>query len=444
MPQSKQHRYFSASSLLFGARMAGAAAMFGAQIVLARTVAPDTLALYFLATSLATVAGTVATLGYPYVVTAFMGRYHHPRHAKFERAFLAVSRTDAVLAGALVGLGLAVGIVLYPHLSWTERLGFLAALPAIPAIALSRTNGAVGRARARLATAYLPTILWRPLYFLVFASLAATVFHRTDAVTFVALFAAIAVGSAAVQSFWLGRGETPARTADKRLARLWRLAALPFIAISIAELLIVDIDTLLAGAVLPRKELAVFAVCLKLAFFAGFIVDVVYELVAPELARCHARRDSTGLQRNVALSSLAAVGSTLAMLAGALLLGRTALGFFGPDYVAGQPVLLALFAVPLANALGGPHVALLTLKSAQGRMIYAYAGAGAVLVALTVALAPAMGMLGAALALLAAYGTLNLVLAVMVWRLLGVRSDVWSIAHLLLAKRPADAPHPAR
>src|SRR5689334_12241642 len=152
MSQNKQgNPYFSASSLLFVARIAGAAAMFGVQIVLARTTSPDTLALYFLATSLVTVAGTVAALGYPYVVIAFMARYHRPRHAEIERAFLAAARSDILMASAIIALGLGAAVALYPHLNFSERLSFLIALPAIPAIALSRSNGAIGRARSRLA-----------------------------------------------------------------------------------------------------------------------------------------------------------------------------------------------------------------------------------------------------------------------------------------------------
>lgn len=445
MFSTKKFRYFSASSLLFAARIAGAAAMFGAQILLARMTSVDTLALFFLATSLITVAGTVAALGYPYIVTAYMGRYGEGRHAKQLRAFVAASRLDGVLAGSLLALVLAIGILIYPGLSWNERATFLVALPAIPAIALSRTNGAVGRARSLLAVSYLPTIFWRPLVFLVLALLATAVFHLTDALTLVALFAVIAIASALTQGRGLREGEQqlPTPAADKRLARLWRRAAFPFIAISIAELLIVDLDLLLAGAVLPRAELAVFGVCLKLAFFASFVVDVVHELVAPELARRYAQHDGAGVQKNIVFANLAAVGSTVAMVIGAALLGRFALSIFGPEYVVGAPVLLTLVAVPAVNALGGPHVALLTLKGAQYRMTSAYAAAGVVLVALTFALSGPLGMLGTALAVLAAYVTLNLILAAMVWRIMGIRSDAWNIVRLLVSKTPAGMPRAA-
>ena len=264
-----------------------------------------------------------------------------------------------------------------------------------------------------------------------FAVTAAVIFHQTEAVVFAGLFAAVAVVSAATQGYSLrDKTKIAAKTdnkTDKRLSRLWRRSATPFIAISIVEILIVDMNLLLNGALLPRKELAVYAVCLKLAFFAGFIVDVLHELVAPELARCYARRDGAALQRNVALSNLAAAGSTLGMLAGAWLLGRFALGFFGPDYVAGYPVLLILVAVQVANAFGGPHVALLTLKGAQRRMNLAYAIAGIVLVTLSIALTHLLGMLGAALAVLAAFVTLNLILAFSVWQMMGLRSDVWNL-----------------
>jgi hypothetical protein len=51
-------------------------------------------------------------------------------------------------------------------------------------------------------------------------------------------------------------------------------------------------------------------------------------------------------------------------------------------------------------------------------------------------------MFGAALALFAGYVALNVILAVMVWYTLGVRSDVWSIVHVFIAKRPTRLPGP--
>jgi O-antigen/teichoic acid export membrane protein len=434
-PQGK-FRYMSASSLLFAARIGGAAAMFGAQVVLARTTPAESLAVFFMATSLVTVAGTVASLGYSYVVAAYLGRYQAPRHAPYARAFLKVSRNDALMTGALFALVLAAGIMAYPHISLAERISFLVALPAIPAIALSRTNGAIGRARAKLAAAYLPTILWRPVFFLALSAIAALIFHRTDAAAFAGLFAAVAVVSAATQGYGLrDKTATAMPKTDKRLTRLWRRAATPFIAISMVEILIVDLDLLLNGALLTRKELAIFAVCLKLAFFAGFIVDVLHDLMSPELARCYARRDIAAMQKNISMSNLLAAGCTLGMLAGAVLLGRFALGFFGPDYVAGYPVLLTLVAVQVANAFGGPHVALLTLKGAQRRLNMAYAAGGIVLVTFSIALTHLFGMLGAALAVFAAFATLNLILAFSVWHMMGLRSDVWNLARMFAAWR---------
>lgn len=444
MAPNKKIQYFSASSLLFVARAVGAAAMFAAQVLLARTTSAETVALFFLATSLTTVAGTVAALGYPYIMAAILGRYHDPRDAERAHAFISVSRTEALLTGTFLGLVLAVGIVAYPYASWTERICFLVALPGVPAIALLRTNGALALARSRVMTAYLPVILWRPLFFLSLSLFAVLVLHLTDAAVFAALFSAIAIVWTLVQAHKLRDvAKTPAIKTDRRLSRLWRRAATPFIGVSIADLLFIDMDLLFAGTLLARHELAVFAVCLKLAFFAGFIVDVLRDLVAPELARCYARHDTAAMQRNIALAVIAAVGGTVAMVFGALLFGRLALGIFGPDYVSGLPALITLVAVQVVNALGGPHVALLTLKGAQRRINFAYAAAGIVLLVLNILLAPLYGILGAALAVLAAYITLNVILATNVWLLLGIRSDAWTLVQLCFARRPNELPRAA-
>ena len=440
MHADKKIQYFSASSLLFAARAVGAAAMFAAQILLARTTSADTLALYFLATSLVTVAGTVAALGYPYLAVAILGRYQDPRDAQRANAFITVSRSDAMITSAFLALVIAVVILAYPYATWSERASFLVALPAIPAIALLRTNDVIARVRSLLTTAYLPTILWRPLFFLFFALFAALVLHRVDAVAYVALFAAIAIVGAVIQATKLPVDTASSAKIDKRLSRTWRRAATGLIAVSVADLLFIDMDLLLAGTLLPRPDLAVFAVCLKLAFFAKFGVDILQGLVGPEMARSYARGDTAGLQRSIALSNLASVVSTLAMVVAAAVFGRAALAIFGPDYVSGQAAFITLVAVQVVNAFGGPNVALLTLKGAQRRINFAYAVAGALLVVLNLVLAPLYGILGAALAVLAVYITLNIILAANVWLLMGIRCDVWTLVQLCYARRPNKRP----
>jgi O-antigen/teichoic acid export membrane protein len=443
MPGQNKIRYISASGLLFVARAIGAAAMFGAQILLARMTSADTVALYFLATSLVTVAGTVAALGYPNIVVAMLGRYQNSRHGSRADSFIAVSRSDALITSAILGVILAVCIVAYPYTSWTERVSFLIALPAIPAVAMFRTNDVISRMRSLLATAYLPTILWRPLFFLFFAMFAAMVLHRDDAATYIALFAVIAIVGAVMQVAKLPINKSARNNADKRLARVWRRTATGFIAISVIDLLVIDMDVLLTGTLLPRQELAVFAICMKLAFFTKFAVDVLQDLVGPDMASCYARRDIAGLQRNITLSNLASVVSTLAMVFGAVLFSRPALAVFGPEYVSGQSALITLLAVQLVNAFGGPHVALLTLKGAQRRVNFGYAVAACLLVALNFVLVPLYGVLGAAFAVLAAYIALNVILAANVWLVLGIRSDVWNLVIFCFARRRVELPRAA-
>jgi O-antigen/teichoic acid export membrane protein len=109
--------------------------------------------------------------------------------------------------------------------------------------------------------------------------------------------------------------------------------------------------------------------------------------------------------------------------------------------VAGKYTLLTLVVVQLVNALGGPHIALLTQKGAQRRIVYAYIAAAVVLAVLNAWLAPLFGLLGAALAVLAAFIVLNVILAANVWLLLGIRSDALTVAQFRFARRPSELPH---
>ena len=92
--QRHLRQFVSTSSLLSLARVAGAAAGFVTQILLARTLQASALGLFYSVTSLAAVMGVVAALGYPKIAPRFVSRYREKGNKGLLPAFVGPGPED--------------------------------------------------------------------------------------------------------------------------------------------------------------------------------------------------------------------------------------------------------------------------------------------------------------------------------------------------------------
>ncbi|HDO52444.1 MAG TPA: lipopolysaccharide biosynthesis protein, partial [Rhizobiales bacterium] len=89
---------------LTGVRVAGAGAGFMTQLLLARTMAPADLGLFYIFSSMAIVLGTVAAIGYPGIANQFIVRYKARGKKRSLRAFVRTARRDTFIASIFVAI----------------------------------------------------------------------------------------------------------------------------------------------------------------------------------------------------------------------------------------------------------------------------------------------------------------------------------------------------
>ena len=89
---------------------------------------------------------------------------------------------------------------------------------------------------------------------------------------------------------------------------------------------------------------------------------------------------------------------SLAMAVVVLLLGELMLTLFGPDFVAGYPLLFLLCIGVVARSAVGPCESLLTMTGNQNVCAFVYALTLALNIALSIVLIPLYGLWGAAIA----------------------------------------------
>lgn len=193
-----------------------------------------------------------------------------------------------------------------------------------------------------------------------------------------------------------------------------------------------------AGLLLAPAQLSLFAVAFSIINIMNFGVVAVDVAFSPRIANAMATGNTARRDRMLGVSGaikLAGLGLGAALVFG---LGYRALGWFGPEYPAAWPALMALMLIPALSILFGPASVLLSARG-QGRADFTAntIGAAATVAAILVGSALA-GMIGAAIG--AALGHL-VTLAAMTWlcrRSLGIDPTLASLRHLRRSSAPPE------
>ena len=426
-------RFLSTSSLLSLARVAGAAAGFATQILLARTLQASALGVFYSVTSLAAVTGLIAAQGYPAIAPRFVSRFLEKGRDGLVAAFVAYARKTVTLYAAIATAGVLAFAWLWPGLSTEVRLATAAAALAIPANAALRLNGALAASLRRFALAYLPDTCIRPFLLLGALALLVVLGVPLTAALAAGVLTIIFGGLALVQFGLLSKdglaARLPAEAAPRRYVRIWRREAPPLVLVALFTFFFADLDILLVTPLLPSAETAIFGLCLKLALLVGFAVQVAHQVVVPDLAEAHARKEHHAI-RGIVFKTF---GFPLAVTLGALcivaLWGDVILSLFGPEFAGAKVPLLILLACQLLRVLFGPNVPLLTVLGAQRQNATLAFVSLAVLVLANLTLVPAHGVAGAALAVALTTAVWLGACSVVLSRIGGLRTDALLLLH---------------
>lgn len=431
--------FVSTSSLLSLARIAGAAAGFATQVLLARTLHASALGLFYSVTSLAAVMGMVAALGYPSIASRFVSRYREKGRAGLLAAFIAYVRTTVTRSAVLATSVVIAFAVFWPGLELDARIATGAAAFAIPAIAAIELNGSLASSFRRFALAYLPDTCIRPFVLLAALLILVALGATLTAPLTAGLFAIIIIGLAVVQYLLLSRtvpgAEMPEAEVPPRYLRIWRREGPPLVLVALYTSFFADVDILLVTPLLTSADTAIIGICLKMALLVGFAVQVAHQVSVPDLADAHARKE----HGHIDTIALKAIGFPLAATLGAMLVvalwGETILSLFGPDFTGAKVPLLILIGCQLVRALFGPNVALLSVLGAQRQNALLAVTALVVLVLANLALVPPLGVVGAALAVAVATLVWLSACAVVLSRVSGLRTDALHVMSRALRDR---------
>jgi O-antigen/teichoic acid export membrane protein len=414
---------------LMGVRFGGAVIGLASQVLIARLLPQADVGIIFMAMSAASVFGQVVTVGYPPLAMTVLARYRALGRINLTLAFHRAFWRDSLVVTVVFTAG-ALAVVFALPFDPGYRTAVVFGLLAMPASALLRINGAAANSIRRYGLSYIPDFLFRPGLLLAYL-LGAWLLHFGLTVGSVLWAFVIGIWLVALAQALLigGEGSVPPPLAGtgRNLAPLLRGRAASLVIVAIVSGSFAELVNMIGGLFLPSGDVALLAVAIRLAALAGFITQATQGFILPDLAQALTRgapSDVRNLLLRINLVSLA--GISVAILA-VIVAGPLILHIFGAEYRAGHWPLVLFMVSQGLRAGSGMNQHLLSLGGYQTRTAGACLVAVVVLAGLAALLAPRLGVMGMAWAVVAADAAWAILLALQAQRLAGRRGDILAV-----------------
>lgn len=404
-------------------RLSGAALAFTTQVLLARWMGAAELGLYIVSFSWVILLSKIAAIGLPTAAMRFVPNGLAKEDSAYVLGFLSFSsRTVTKTSVTVAVLGLIFIAVSHRALAEGLASALFFSMIAIPFYAVMSMHLGIANAWSWYNTCFLPNNVLRPLLFLIAVGVAYSTLPDLDA-PFVmllqtAVIVTVSLGAIAIVRKRAQISGNVKHTSDRRL---WLRTSVPLMMVTLFTNYFPEVNIIVLGTILPSDQVAIYNACLRTALLISFGLFAVDAFAGPKIATLHAKGDRTQLQEIVTHATrLRSVGAA-AMMAILVFAGRWVLGLFGPEFVVGYPILLALAFTQLVHATVGPVTRLLSIGGHQDHCLIVFSVSIVLLIALTLLLAPLYGMMGAAIAASATLLTSSIWLAVLVVRRMNIR-----------------------
>jgi O-antigen/teichoic acid export membrane protein len=409
-------------------RVANAGIAFGSQILLARWMGAHEFGIYVYVWSWVLLLGGIGTFGLAMAPPRFVPEYAKRGDLDGLRGFLVGSRVQAFLTATAIGVAGLLGLYLFgDQIESFELVPLYLACVCLPMYALTEVQDGIGRSYDWIDIALAPPYLIRPLMLL---SLMAAMYLAGIAPTAVSAMLAsiVATWVTALLQLWalnrrlrtkVPRG--PARFEPKT----WAVIAFPIFIVDGFHLLLGHSDVLILSQFVPPEEVSVYWGAIKLMSLAVFVSFSVSAGVSHRFTEYGVTGDRLALAGIVRDAVRWTFWPTLAAVIFLLAVGYPALRLFGPDFVAGYPLMFVLAIGILARASIGPVERLLNMLGEQKICAAAYAVTFAISLGLALILIPRLGTAGMAWAMSIALIVESFLLFWVTRRRLGLHVFFW-------------------
>ncbi|MET0483951.1 MAG: lipopolysaccharide biosynthesis protein [Aestuariivirgaceae bacterium] len=398
-----RHAAGAATALLI--RIVSAAIAFLGQVQLARWLGAVDFGVLTALLVWVNVLGTVSTLGFATSVLRFLPQYLTQGALPLARGFHRTGMLAALLAGtAIAALGLLLLSRFTTLLPAPYAVPARMALLALPAFALADFLDGVGRSRGWVVLALAPPFIIRPLMILLGVGLLELSRAPLGAAG-ATLVAAAAIWISALAQLALQARPFRAAVRSGPPAYdpgLWIRVSLPMLLLDGVALLLLNIDIILLGFFVGPGEIARYFAAQRIISLVCFIHFAAAAAAVSHFATSHVAGDRHALRQSYGRCRALAFYPSLILAIGLLALGKPLLLLFGADFVSAWPVMAILGLGLMARGAAGPAQSLLVSTGHHHATVLVLCTTLFANCCLGIALIPRHGLIGAALASMAA------------------------------------------
>jgi O-antigen/teichoic acid export membrane protein len=378
-------------------QVAGAGLAYLLQVLLARLLGASGYGVYSYVFICVTFVALLAGLGLPAAAVRYVPVYRMSNDWARMRGFIRLATiatfTMAIataLVASLVAL-LAQATGLLAHAQLIVLAGLL-----LPALAGSMLYMELARAENRVAIAFVPALVARPLLIGAFAALIALAGGLSTKGARVAT--TLAAYLVLLVQHLLTRRSVQATPATRPVIerREWLRVGAALLAVNAFIVTLMQVDVVIVGAARGARDAGIYAAASKTASLVAFVIVAVNAAAAPQFATLWAQGRRADLQRLVSRLARLIFWPSLAICAGIALLSGPLLSLFGSGFRDARGALLVLLVGQLVNAVAGSVGYLLTLTGHHRVATRALAASALASIALTAVGAWTFGLLGAA------------------------------------------------
>ncbi|WP_232629279.1 lipopolysaccharide biosynthesis protein [Methylobacterium sp. Leaf118] len=387
---------------VFGLRIAAAGFAYLAQVMMARMMGGTEYGIFATVWVWIAILGHTATLGLGQGACRFLPAERARGDLAAMRGFLIGGAFASAAGGLVLALaGLAVARMQGGLLAGPYGELILVAVCVVPLFAFQDYLEGVARSQGWPLLAIAPPYLLRQG--LIMVGMAAAVLFGAPAHAWVAIACTlVATGAAAtVQGVVLLvrlRRRLPPGPRRTRW-RVWLGACLPIAAGELAASAFGFVDVVLLGFLAPPAAVGLYFAATRIQQFVVFVSYAASAATAQRFAAARAEGDEAGLAALVRVQARWTFLGTAVVGLGVLATAPLLLGLFGSDFHDSLPVLAILVAGGVAASLFGPGEDILIMLGGERLCVGITLAMLGLAVLLCLALVPALGMIGAAIAM---------------------------------------------
>ena len=410
---------------------ASAAMAFVLAVLLARFLGSGGYGRYAIAFAWSTLLGVPAILGLNTFLVRGIAIYEVRKQWGLMKGLLfRANQLVLLMSTAIAVCGVVVAITL---LSRSLRGPFCVAMLLIPITSLTLLRQGAMQGFGRVVKGQFPEYVIRPL--LIIVGVVALEFVGNGALTPATALGANVMGVSVafvVGALLLRRAlPTVLRTVrPEYITREWLRVSLPMMLIAGVWMANNYLTTLIVGALDGARAAGVYTAVQKGAEVIVIILYATNMSLAPAIARLHARKDWSGLERTTEHMARATLVVSAPVAIAFMVFPHLYLGLFGAGFQTGATALVILALGQLINAAAGPSGNVL-LMTGQERMAVRGVAVGLLAnIVLAVVLVPPFGVTGGAIAFASSLALWNAVLVVLARRLVGINVTAFSFLSL--------------